>query len=176
MREERSVEIKPMTGVRRGIPLPLIGATIASILILIVFNLFISPPRPAVLLKYERWLASLERKDGEGLLPTVTPPPRVTLRLPGEAPLVIDAKSSPEKALRILHLIGEAKLLAVSSAKDLKPQDIVELEVVGGGENFSKQLSKNDFEENAPALLLVNLMRLFAAEEVRSDRRQSKRR
>lgn len=177
MGEERLLETGPVERGGKGISLPLVGATILSISILIVFNLFISPPRPAILLSYERWIDSLEKKDGEGLLPTITPPPRITLTLPGEAPLVIDAKNSPDKALRVLHLVREAKLLALTAPKDAAAEDIITLQISGGGKSFSRQLLKSDLEGNAPALLLVNLMRLFSAEEVRSEeRRQSKRR
>jgi len=156
---------------------PMVGATLLCIVVLLVFNLLITPPRPAILLKYERWVESLERKDGDGLKENIQPPPKISILIPTEpSPLVIGSKISSDKMLRILRLVQEAKLLGLQDPKDLPPEEVVSIEISGGGSTFNKKVSKKDLESNGPALLLVNLMRLFSAEEVRAGEKRSNKR
>lgn len=178
MRDERvpiQAEVTPRGGTNRY---PMVGATLLCIVVLLVFNLFITPPRPAILLKYERWVESLERQDGDGLKENIQPPPKISLWIPGEpTPLVIGSKVSSDKVLRILKLVQEAKLLAMTEPKDLLDDEVVAIEISGGGRTFSKRVSKTELQSNGPALLLVNLMRLFSAEEAGAgEKRSSKRR
>lgn len=145
-----------------------LGAVVATLLLLVVYNLSGRVPKTTKQSEFESWLAQTDEQIRRREVPSL---PLISLDIKAgddrsSVSWRLGDSTDPrerERVLRILHLIGEAQVLDL--APHLLPptiQPVISLSVMAPGQEFRAQFTEQDAQSNTKILLMLRLMKEFA--------------
>lgn len=161
-----------MNNTPRRVPVKLIAALIFLVILFAVFNLSRRPLENEAQVSYNNWYANAEKEINRGAGEPVTIKLSVTdpTAPPGkrefefkypDAAASANPNEARDRTLRILQLIGESKLFAIST-RDSEPR-VVAIKIDNGTNHFETRFNLDRIADNIQAQNLLRLAEVYSA-------------